>query len=266
MSNDAKPYSVTVSPWRDGTTVTLDVGPHNLLWHNYNAKDHGAGYAAKVAEEAAEGLRRVLNALVDRVRAEVVPALDAARAEAKAATREAAGARAALGEEQRHADALAKALVAVRAWYRWCSAPPELTDEDRAIVASFRRLPIHPVEMVRDVIDPALAAHARRSVSATTPDEPYLIRNLVGGEMALWWKPERAGYTANVDKAGRYTREEAEAQARARNTDEAWPLSKALALASRYVPNETITAASTPPVVQGETREQAIENKGDSNG
>lgn len=82
--------------------------------------------------------------------------------------------------------------------------------------------------------------------------EPYLIRCVddVGQqEMALWWRPERMGYTTSIDEAGRYTREEAEAQARSRNVDFAVPLSKALALSSRVVRAERFAelAALSPP-------------------
>lgn len=59
---------MSVSPWRDGTHVTLDVGPHQVLWNNYSARDHGAAMATRYAEEAAEGLRRVLRVLVDAAR------------------------------------------------------------------------------------------------------------------------------------------------------------------------------------------------------
>lgn len=68
--------------------------------------------------------------------------------------------------------------------------------------------------------------------------EPYLIRCVdVAGqqELVLWWRPNRIGYTTSLDEAGRYTREEAEAQARARNCDFAVPLSKAMGLAQHVV-------------------------------
>jgi hypothetical protein len=43
-----------------------------------------------------------------------------------------------------------------------------------------------------------------------TPLERFLIlqRERVG-DLALWWRPDRRGYTTNVDEAGRYTEEEA---------------------------------------------------------
>lgn len=83
--------------------------------------------------------------------------------------------------------------------------------------------------------------------------EPYLIRCIDQAgqqEMALWWRPERRGYTTSIAEAGRYTREEAEAQARARDIDFAVPLSKALALSSPTVRAEKFTelakATATP--------------------
>lgn len=39
----------------------------------------------------------------------------------------------------------------------------------------------------------------------------------------LWWRPNRHGYTYNLDEAGRYTKEDAEAQAAARDLDFAIP-------------------------------------------
>lgn len=39
------------------------------------------------------------------------------------------------------------------------------------------------------------------------------------GELALWWRPERRGYTVNIDQAGRYSAQEAESIARIRGED-----------------------------------------------
>lgn len=65
----AEPFTVSVSPWRDGTHIFLEVGPHHqVLWHDYSVRDFGAAGATRYAEEAAEGLRRVLRELVDAAR------------------------------------------------------------------------------------------------------------------------------------------------------------------------------------------------------
>lgn len=52
------------------------------------------------------------------------------------------------------------------------------------------------------------------------PEEMYLIlhRQLVQG-FAIWWRPNRCGYTNNLAHAGRYSKEEAESIARIRGDD-----------------------------------------------
>lgn len=58
-------------------------------------------------------------------------------------------------------------------------------------------------------------------------DEPtdtgkYLIlfkERVHGHAHALWWGPNRSGYTINLDEAGRYTKDEAESIARVRDED-----------------------------------------------
>lgn len=37
--------------------------------------------------------------------------------------------------------------------------------------------------------------------------------------MALWWRPDRCGYTTDLQRAGRYSKEEAESIQRIRGTD-----------------------------------------------
>jgi hypothetical protein len=45
------------------------------------------------------------------------------------------------------------------------------------------------------------------------PEEQYLILHTftVNGDCAVWWGPDHRGYTTDIDKAGRYTKEEADA-------------------------------------------------------
>lgn len=48
-------------------------------------------------------------------------------------------------------------------------------------------------------------------------------------DTALWWKPDRQGYTIDVREAGRYTKEEALSQEADRDIDFAIPESAVLA-------------------------------------
>lgn len=56
-------------------------------------------------------------------------------------------------------------------------------------------------------------------------------RNPIGDHAAWFWGPNRNGYTNDITKAGRYSREEAEKQARSRSTDIAHRLADVIALA-----------------------------------
>ena len=47
-------------------------------------------------------------------------------------------------------------------------------------------------------------------------------RQIVGNCM-LWWGPNRAGYTTQLEEAGLYPKKEAEEICRNRRTDRAWP-------------------------------------------
>lgn len=64
----------------------------------------------------------------------------------------------------------------------------------------------------------------------------YLIQYIGAcGNEALWWRPEGAGYTTNVDEAGRFTEKRAKGQERVRDMDRAWPEDDVLALSHRSV-------------------------------
>lgn len=48
----------------------------------------------------------------------------------------------------------------------------------------------------------------------------YFIQDTTArGDLALWWGPNRSGYTVRLDEAGRYDEEEAQAIAKIRGTD-----------------------------------------------
>lgn len=61
---------------------------------------------------------------------------------------------------------------------------------------------------------------AQEVLDALTRAPRYLIlhKDLVQG-MAVWWRPDRAGYTTDIGAAGRYSKEEADSIARIRGDD-----------------------------------------------
>lgn len=64
----------------------------------------------------------------------------------------------------------------------------------------------------------------------------YLIQYIGAcGNEALWWRPKGAGYTTNVDEAGRFTEKRAKGQERVRGLDRAWPEDEVLAMSHRSV-------------------------------
>src|SRR6185369_5534985 len=70
------------------------------------------------------------------------------------------------------------------------------------------------------------------------------------GDFILWWRPDRKGYTTNLDEAGAYTEEAARAIERLRGTDRAWPVSAVQAGVTRAVDVEKLRKArpSIPPL------------------
>jgi hypothetical protein len=85
----------------------------------------------------------------------------------------------------------------------------------------------------------------------------YLIRYKgYCGDACLWWCPNGAGYTTNIDLAGRFTKERAMSQERCREIDQAVPESVALAAVTRHVMADALfkaqgdfAAAETQPAV-----------------
>lgn len=77
---------------------------------------------------------------------------------------------------------------------------------------------------------------------AEKAEELYYIQDTRSyvGNCVLWWGPNRKGYVCSLDEAGLYSREDAEAQARSRSTDRAWPKSAVDALAVRHVRGERL--------------------------
>jgi len=68
-------------------------------------------------------------------------------------------------------------------------------------------------------------------------EELYLIqcKSESAGNSVLWWKPDRLGYTGDLDKAGRYTKAEAESIERLRGEERKVPEALALSLVKRHV-------------------------------
>lgn len=61
---------------------------------------------------------------------------------------------------------------------------------------------------------------------------------LAYGGYALWWRPNRSGYTAHLEQAGRYSRAEVASIERVRGTDVGIPVATAERGAVRVVPGD----------------------------
>lgn len=74
-------------------------------------------------------------------------------------------------------------------------------------------------------------------VDDPAPADEWVIIDTRGvvGNSASFWRPEGAGYTCDLRKAGRYTREQAEAQHRCRETDMPARLADLLPMAEQHV-------------------------------
>ena len=71
----------------------------------------------------------------------------------------------------------------------------------------------------------------------------FLIRDRrTNANEALWWKPEAAGYTINIDRAGRYAKKP---QQFSDDAHEWVPEHVALAAASRFVLMDDLIQAQT---------------------
>lgn len=55
------------------------------------------------------------------------------------------------------------------------------------------------------------------------------------GDCVIWWGPDRSGYVTDLDKAGRYTEEEAKSIEAMRGKERAIPLKVAEAAVCRHV-------------------------------
>lgn len=75
----------------------------------------------------------------------------------------------------------------------------------------------------------------------------YILCITERGDLALWWKPARCGYTTDLASAGLYMREDAERIFRIRGKDIPVPESEAEALSRRVVPLEDIPVKYRSP-------------------
>lgn len=81
----------------------------------------------------------------------------------------------------------------------------------------------------------------------------YYIRNLEregSSNLAVWWKPNRHGYTTDLSEAGYYSKEQAEEITKAANIvkveDIMVPVEEARALASLSVPKDNLQFGYKP--------------------
>lgn len=81
------------------------------------------------------------------------------------------------------------------------------------------------------------------------------------GNSIIWWGENSGGYTTNLKKAGRYTKEEAQAICRSRGADTAWPCDYIDSIAVPHVDSQHVNYKNAkrwtkkkPPFTIGQNR------------
>lgn len=82
----------------------------------------------------------------------------------------------------------------------------------------------------------------------------YTDENVSDEEGALWWKPNRSGYTRSLNNAGLYSESEARFIERIRGKDVAVPREIAEKFSVRIVPRESILRECGSPILRGELK------------
>ena len=87
----------------------------------------------------------------------------------------------------------------------------------------------------------------------------YLLQNGWVGNAPLWWKQSCAGYTTDVNRAHRFTRDEAYRQHRCRPEDRPWPLETVLmglesSMNQELIPKDALGRLWDEWVAEGVTR------------
>lgn len=97
----------------------------------------------------------------------------------------------------------------------WCFTYLERPDPTLEVLA-WQRAPGRPIALY-NFAAPGFHGERIADVEAyvdkelgreTEPELFYVWKGGQHGDLALWWKPERCGYTTDLDKAGKYTRKE----------------------------------------------------------
>lgn len=84
-----------------------------------------------------------------------------------------------------------------------------------------------------------------KACKATRSAKTFLIQTIdTRSDIALWWRPNGAGYTSNLDEAGRFDERRARGQEKVREEDKAWPEDQVLPVAHRVVRTDRLAAVS----------------------